>query len=183
MTAEYAALNKALGEKIRMRTAGLALRPVQPADEPFLRRLNAEERSVAYDGLGLPSTLLEKLLECHLRAQADRIARQFPDAEHFIICFVDAPIGRLSLSLEHSQFGRCLRIVDIAVCADMRGRSLGRDVVGSIVAAARALRYGRVTLSVFAANEQAIKFFKKVGFRLKGGADEAQDMPMAFQLP
>ncbi len=166
-----------------MRIAGLLLRPVTAEDDRFLRQLNAEERRVAYDGLALPAPLLEQLLDNHLKVQSDHQAAEFPNAETRIIVDGSEPIGRLTLTLEYSQFGGCLRIVDLVLCPEMRRQGKGRAIVSGIVDLARKMRLSRVTLSIFAANTLAIKFFKKTGFRTQGGADEAQNVPLAFPLP
>jgi len=161
----------------------MSLRPAAALDDAFLIELNADERGIAYRGLGLPDSLVAQMLLSHLEAEIDAHAVQFPDAERMIICRDREPIGRLLVTLEISDFGLCLRLIDLALIAGMRGTGHGRAILCSIVDSARAMRLARVTLKVFAANERAIKLFKRIGFRTQGGVDEGMNVTMAYVLP
>jgi RimJ/RimL family protein N-acetyltransferase len=183
MTAHSFALGQPLAERIRLRDPAMSLRIVAPADMSFQLQLNAEERGAAYAGLGLPDALVEKLLAAHLKAQSDDFRAQYPRAEHLIVSRHGEAIGRLSLTLEVNDFGLCLRLIDILLVQEQRGQGFGRDILCGIIDSARAMRLTRVNLSVFAANERAIRLFKKVGFRLQGGADESLNFAMIYPLP
>jgi RimJ/RimL family protein N-acetyltransferase len=172
-----------LCNRLRLRDPALSLRPVDPLDDDFLIALNVQERGSAYRGLGLSDSLVAKMLAAHRDAEIEARADQFPFAEDLIICCNRHPIGRLAVTLEISDFGLCLRLIDPELSANMRGRGHGRTVLCGIIDSARAMKLARVTLTVFAAKVRAIKLFKHIGFRTQGGADDGMNLTMAYMLP
>jgi RimJ/RimL family protein N-acetyltransferase len=168
--------------RLELRDPALSLRPVTTADDPFLRFLNAQERGAPYAGLGLPDTLLEKILATHLRAQTDGYVAQYRRAEQLMIHREGEPIGRLWLTLEPAPLGQGLRIIDMVLREEVRNNGIGRDILCSLVDSARSIGIARVTLSAFAANERAIKLCKRIGFRLVGGTDEVGNIAMVYPL-
>jgi ribosomal protein S18 acetylase RimI-like enzyme len=74
-----------------------------------------------------------------------------------------APIGRLALA-----GGDCLRIVDIALSPDMRGRGFGSALIGALQREARA-RGLPLRLSVARTNARAGALYRRLGFDSCGG--------------
>jgi GNAT superfamily N-acetyltransferase len=139
-------------------SALLSLRPAQPEDELFLLRLFGETQ----DQLALlrPNQVLwNTLVDIQYRGRKMTYSQHFPAAEDAILCKEDQPVGRL---LIHHEAG-CLRVVDIAVVAQLRGQGIGTWVLRQCQLQAADCGK-RVELSVNPTNP-ALQLYERLGFR------------------
>jgi ribosomal protein S18 acetylase RimI-like enzyme len=152
------------------------IRRLTAADEAFCRALFHEQRAAQFAPLGLSKTVLHAMLDQQFEAQRIAYARQFPDAEQFIIEYAGADVGRVilaqrqrpeALSDSHTPLPAevsTLHLVDITIVAAARCRGIGSDVIGSVARAAHALGATRFTLSVLQTNDAAQRLYERLGF-------------------
>lgn len=152
------------------------IRQLTAADETFCRSLFFEHRAAEFAPLGPSENVLHALLDQQFEAQRIGYARQFPDAEHFIVVHAGIDVGRVILSLQRSppvlpeadakqsQQGVTLHLIDIIIAAAARRRGIGSDVIDSLARAAHALGATRFTLSVLQTNDAARRLYERLGF-------------------
>lgn len=81
-----------------------------------------------------------------------------PGAQHWLASLGETPVGTVRL-LSDGHIGR------MAVLADFRGKHIGRDMLDTVVASAKAQQLPRLRL---AAQQHAIDFYRKAGFKIYG---------------
>jgi GNAT superfamily N-acetyltransferase len=155
-------------------------RAARAADEPFLRALFDDDRRGVFAATGLPEVLLDRLLEQQYRAHTLGRAQTFPDAVQQVILHGATPIGRLTTAVEPFADRRSLRIVDIVLRPEWRGRGLGGGLLGVVARIATAEGYARLTLSASRADEAVRRFYHRLGF-VEIGGDEVH-VAMALDL-
>ena len=135
------------------------LRPFTAADLPFLRILyrTSRERELA----PLPWTEAQKQAFCDLQfdAQLTGYRNAFPGAEHLIIC---SPQGESVGRLITTWTAEGLRVIDISLLPDFRGRGWGARIIERQLEAAAA-RGLDVRLSVDKTNP-ALALYRRLGF-------------------
>lgn len=129
-------------------------RPATPADDAFLRTVYASTRehelaAVSWD----PAQR-----DAFLRMQYDVRERAHRDGRVEVILADDVPAGRLHLDHRAAE----VRVVDIALLGEFRGRGVGRTVLREVLADAGA-RGARVTLHV-AHDNRARTLYERLGF-------------------
>jgi ribosomal protein S18 acetylase RimI-like enzyme len=145
------------------RLGGLHRRPAGMTDDTFLRALFAGSRP---EFAALPPAVREQIVDLQFRAQRRQYLVDAPDASEQVIEDDAEPVGRCWV-----QTGaRAHRLLDIAIDARHRGRGVGTSVLGELQAAA-----GRagvpLELSVWELNHDAIRLYRRLGFRPAGGSN------------
>ena len=140
------------------------VRPVTPADEPFLRALFADERAAEFLGMGLSGAMLAMLIDLQFRAQRSGYRQTCPEAEYLVIQRAGAAVGRLTVAALADQAGSTLHILDLALLRSARGHGIGTDLITSLERAARAAGARQLALSVLDANQGAIRLYERLGF-------------------
>jgi len=148
----------------------LALRPRLPSDDGFLFELFVDVRRPEFEQAGLPEALLNALLADQYRIQALQYAAAHPGAEHRIIEHDGTPVGRLILA----QVPEGLRIVDISLMSNVRGRGLGGRVLSWICEQAGAAGCS-VSLSVLGISP-AQTLYLRHGFRFIDAGEPYRQM-------
>ncbi len=172
-----------LCEGVLLKHALLSLRAQEPTDEVFLDILLKDECGDAFDRLNPPRDLLDKLIRSQRHGEMTRIAKRYRRSEPLIIQKSGAPIGRLTLAHEVTEFGSCLRIADMAILRYHQSRGYGRSILCDIVDSGRRMGFHRVNVTVFAANDVFIPLLKDVGFRAIGTLDPTSQQALMFPLP
>ena len=139
----------------------LTLRPEQPDDAAFLRRLFVANNAGALRDAGIAGPLADNLLALQLRSQTDTYRRQFPDAEFLIIEHGGEAIGRWIADDE----GDAVLIVDFALLPEGQSRGFGAALMGAMmsnaVAIGKALR-----ATVLASNLPSLRMCLRIGMRV-----------------
>jgi ribosomal protein S18 acetylase RimI-like enzyme len=138
--------------------AGVTLRPVTPDDGEFLLHLYATTREEEL--APLPWTDAEKaaFLEMQFDAQASAYQGAYPDGQFLVVLLDGDPAGRLYLGRLPGE----LRLIDVALLPQHRGRRIGTALIDAITS--RADRDGvEVGLHVEPWNP-AKRLYERLGF-------------------
>ena len=144
----------------------IAWRAAGAQDDDLLRSLFAQSRPELEL---LPEPVRDQLVRLQFDAQRDQYRRNAPDAVDRIIEVEQdgrpEPVGRCYLwsgPREH-------RLLDLAIRPQWRRRGIGGAVLGQLCA--EAARTGvPLTLSVWAANQDAQRLYRRLGFVQEPGA-------------
>lgn len=154
---------------------GIELRPTEPADRDFLLSVYYSTRA---DELALlPWTDADKaaFVTSQFEAQDTYYRQVNPDAQFLVVVVEGERIGRLYLNeMDHE-----LRVIDIALLAEHRGRGIGTALMTWIIANADRERRS-VTLHVEPWNP-AKRLYERLGFASEGprGIYEFMRRPVA----
>jgi ribosomal protein S18 acetylase RimI-like enzyme len=152
-------------------SAFFSLRPVQPEDEAFLFRLFGETQ----DQLALirsNQALWKTLVDVQYRGRKMTYSEIYPAAEDAIICRAGEAAGRLLINREPD----CLRIVDIAILAGLRGQGIGSWALRQCQQQAAEAGV-RIDLSVNPMNPARL-LYERLGFQVTG--EGAMHVTMAW---
>jgi len=141
----------------------LQIRPARPEDNGFLESLYRSTR----DDLRLidaADDVIEELISMQYRAQTQGYGDTFPNAMHFVVAHLGAPIGRIVVNFGHNE----VRLVDIAFVPQARGHGYGSHVIRALQLAADRI-HTPVTLSVNRANVAARRTYLALGFAVERG--------------
>jgi ribosomal protein S18 acetylase RimI-like enzyme len=126
-------------------------------DAPTIRPLREGDIQALADVMGLPINLLGN--------RWDEKAAGFREA---LIAEVDGvPVGTVSFN-ENPQFEGLLHLFAFDVAAPFRNRGIGTQLVEAIAVAARDLGLTGVYLEVNVENRDAIRLYKRRGYRVEG---------------
>jgi ribosomal protein S18 acetylase RimI-like enzyme len=138
---------------------GVALRPVSPEDREFLMRVyrSTREEELALTSWGEAEK--SAFIRLQFDAQYGEYGRAYPQGEFQIILIDGEPAGRLYLNRMPEQ----LRIVDIAILPEFRGRGVGGSIIEDVIARGEAEGVP-VTIHVERFNP-AMRLYERLGFR------------------
>ena len=105
------------------------LRTELPADRAFSQRAYAVTRESELALVDWPAETKSAFVEQQFEAQYRHYRQHYPEALFLLVCHHDQPIGRLYLS----QGGTELRLMDIIVLPDWRGKGLGRTLLAAVL--------------------------------------------------
>jgi ribosomal protein S18 acetylase RimI-like enzyme len=136
---------------------GLGLRPVRDGDGELLFRIYASTRAEELAAVPWTDAAKDAFLRQQFAAQAASY-EQYAGRSHQIVLLHDEPVGRLYLARADDE----IRIVDIAVLPEYRGRGIGTALLrGVLDEAASAGR--RVSIHVERSNP-ALRLYRRLGF-------------------
>jgi ribosomal protein S18 acetylase RimI-like enzyme len=136
----------------------LALRPIQDQDRDFVYRVYSATR--AEELAPLPWTEQQKAAFLHQQFEAQRAHYQqhYHDTRYDLILADGEPVGRLYVA----RWATELRIVDIALLPEHRGRGIGTRLVAGLLAEAATAGLP-VTIHV-EMNSPALAWYERLGF-------------------
>lgn len=140
---------------------GVSLRPESAADAPFLRELYVAAYGAGLVMLPVPEAQKHALMEMQFQAQAEHYRRAYPDAAFDVVVRDGEPVGRLCVWRGQTE----IRIVDVALVPEMRGRGIGSRLVGELLEEARG-RCCAVRLRVEPWN-RARRLYARLGFEME----------------
>ncbi|HYP09825.1 MAG TPA: GNAT family N-acetyltransferase [Bryobacteraceae bacterium] len=143
----------------------LSLRPEEPRDREFLARLFASTREQEMQLTGWTSEQQAAFLSMQFQAQTMHYNRIYAGAARCIVLVDDNPAGRLYVF----QGGGELRIVDISLLPQYRGRGVGTTVLRSVIDQAESAGLC-VSLNVAVFNP-ARRLYEQLGFQQTGPGD------------
>ena len=146
-------------------TAGgreVALRPATEADYEDLVRVYASSRAdelaqvVGWDDA-------QKLEFCRSQynAQKSEYDARFPEAEYDVVLLDGRTAGRIWIGRDEQE----IRLLDIALLPEARNQGVGAVLVRALMEESRSSGK-RLRHMVFILNEQALRFYKRLGFRV-----------------
>ena len=136
---------------------GVALRPARPADEPFLCALYASTRQAELAATDWLPEQIDAFLADQFALQSRHYAEHYADAAFSVVEQDGEPVGRLIVLAGADE----VRLVDVSLVAERRGRGLGTALVQRVLAAASGRR---VVLHVEVFNP-ALRLYERLGFR------------------
>jgi ribosomal protein S18 acetylase RimI-like enzyme len=129
-------------------------------DVPFMARLYASTREDELKVLPWTDEQKAEFLNMQFRAQKQFYERQYGDCQFLVIEDQDGTgVGRLYIDRSHDD----IRIVDIALLPQWRGKGLGRELLQEILDEAAAANRA-VTIHVEHFNP-AMRLYERLGFR------------------
>jgi ribosomal protein S18 acetylase RimI-like enzyme len=135
----------------------IELRPVQPADGPFLRRLYGSSRA-ELSLVGWSAEQLDTFLEMQFRARESTYSEQFPAADNLLVLAGGQPAGRLYVERARNE----VRIVDIALLPEHRGSGIGSALIAALQEEAAA---ADLPLALHVENgNRAANLYRRLGF-------------------
>jgi ribosomal protein S18 acetylase RimI-like enzyme len=144
--------------------ADISLRSATAADEQFLKRVHDAARHWEFAFLlqSGDAELYHKIMAQQYESQHRFYFATYDTAHYGIIQWTDRPIGRLYVDYRDDE----VRILDIAVLPDYRGRGIGRIVMRGVCLEA-AMRRLPVRLHVHYLS-RATLFYQRLGFQRIG---------------
>ena len=140
-------------------TPAVDTRPVAPSDDEFLLDVYASTRAEELAPVPWTDEQKRAFLKMQFDAQRGEYFQRFPDADYRVILVAGQPAGRLWVARTPQQ----IRLLDIALLPEFRGRGTGahlvRQLMGEAERAGLPLRH-----MVFQLNEAALRFYERLGF-------------------
>ena len=149
----------------------IATRTVTPEDAQFLVALYASVRTE----LGMlpgDEAFRNQILGMQFRAQQAGYERQFPSARHRILLENGQPVGRLLVNRTSVE----VRLVDISLLPEWRGRGVGGRLISELISEAAEARLP-LRLQVWKDNP-AVRLYRRLGFHITGERDLYLQMEM-----
>jgi RimJ/RimL family protein N-acetyltransferase len=137
----------------------ISLRPVTAEDESLLIRLYGSTRADELAQVPWTDEQREAFIRFQYTAQIAYYQQQFPDAVHSVIVCDGQAAGRLYL---HRRIAE-IRILDIIVAPELRGRGIGQAVLAPLMSEA-ALSEKPLTIHIEPYNP-ICRLFERLGFR------------------
>jgi ribosomal protein S18 acetylase RimI-like enzyme len=140
----------------------LGFRPIAPADEEFLYRVYASTREEELAPVPWDDEQKEAFLRMQFAAQHSHYQEHYADARFEIVLAGEQPIGRLYVDRREDE----LRIIDIALLPEHRGRGIGGRLMRPLLEEAAA---GGLPVRIHVERENpAMRLYERLGFRQTG---------------
>ena len=138
--------------------ATITLRPVEPADEPFLIELYAGTRAEEMALVPWSEEQKSDFVLYQFKAQQQHYQKIYPDASHDIILADDRKVGRLYVARLPTE----IRIVDITVASPERNSRIGTHLLERLMKEAGCVSKPlRVYVETF---NPSMRLFERLGF-------------------
>ena len=138
--------------------ANLGLRPVEPADEPFLVELYAGTRAEEMALVPWSNEEKNTFVLHQFNAQQQHYQKVYPDANHDIILSSDRKVGQLYVARLPTE----IRIIDITVAAPERNSGIGTHLLkGLMEESRRTSKPLRIYIESF---NPSARLFERLGF-------------------
>jgi RimJ/RimL family protein N-acetyltransferase len=148
---------------------GLTLRPCRVADGPFLRLLYRHGREAELAATGWDEVAKRRFCHQQFQAQSDDWKRRFPRARFLLLLKRRQPVGRLYFD----ETGPELRLIDLSLVPEARGRGFGSAILSALIARGTATGKAVIALSVDPRNPRAHALYRRHGF-VETARDEAR---------
>lgn len=138
----------------------VSLRPAAEADEPFLLQVYGSTRAEELAVTGWDEATKAAFVQHQFRAQQDYYRANYTGASYDVILVDGEPAGRLYVARWDDE----IRVMDIALLPEFRGRGAGERLIRELMA--EAADAGKaVTIHVEAQN-RALTLYRRLGFEL-----------------
>ncbi len=136
------------------------LRPITGADMPFLERVYASTRTDELAVTNWSAAQKEAFCRMQFNAQHEHYQRHYSGASFSVIECDEIAVGRLYVD----RWTREIRIVDIAILPEHRGRGIGTRLLGNLQEEAR---FNGKLLSIHVERlNPALRLYERLGFRI-----------------
>jgi len=142
------------------RPGGISFRPIDDADQPFLRDLYASVRAAELAQVPWPEQAKRQFLDVQFALQHRHYLKNYGGADLLLIESDRVPIGRVYVYRAPGE----IRLMEIALVGEWRGRGIGSALVGELIDEAR-IKNCELTLHVEPDNP-AQRLYQRLGFRL-----------------
>lgn len=143
-------------------TNAISLRPIRPEDRDLLCRIYGSTRTEELAPVPWTDEQKAAFVKMQFEAQSAYWDEQYPEAERSIVEVDGVPAGRLYVQ----RWPKEIRLVDIALLPDFRGRGMGTELIqGLFSEAARAGRVVTIHVEIF---NPARALYERLGFASKG---------------
>ena len=149
----------------RLRSLGVHLRPRTEMDADFLRDVYFAYRWEEVERTGWPEVVRRAFLADQHRLQCRHYEEHYPDAAYSVVEEHGQPVGRLYTLYSADD----LRIMDIALMPQARGKGLGGALLEAVLRQAGALGAARISIHV-EQNNPARRLYERQGFSRVGEA-------------
>jgi ribosomal protein S18 acetylase RimI-like enzyme len=139
--------------------ASIALRPIRPADEPFLYEVYASTRQEELAPVPWNEGQKAAFLQMQFDAQHAHYQEHFAGAAFDVVLVDGQPAGRLYVARWPGE----IRIIDVAILPAFRNRRLGTRLLTSLLKEAEAA-HKPLTIHVERLNP-ALRLYERLGFR------------------
>ena len=139
---------------------GLVLRDERDEDEAFLRTLYASTRRDELASVGWSPAQTDAFLRMQFDLQRAHYRRHYTDGSFLIVVIDGRPVGRLYVHYTRQD----VRVLDISLVPEVRGKGIGCWLVGKVLDDAAQLE-APVTLHVAVGNP-ARRLYERLGFRI-----------------
>lgn len=141
-------------------SGAVLLRPATDADLSFLLRLYASTRAEELAAVDWPAEQRDAFVRQQFEAQHAWYREQYVGASFDVVEVEGEPVGRLYVA----RWERAVRIVDVSLLPEWRGRGIGSRLLGALLAEADAV--GKpVSIHVERFNP-ALRLYDRLGFAL-----------------
>ena len=137
---------------------GITLRQAARSDDGFLRNLYASTRSEEMALLDWSDAEKYEFLTMQFDAQTAYWAERYPHTDRLIVTDRGQPVGRLYLDRRDDE----IRVVDIALLSEYRGRGVGRALMQQVISEAHGC--GKAVRIHVERNNPALRLYQRLGF-------------------
>lgn len=137
----------------------VTLRPITPEDEAFLFEVYAGARMEELAQVPWDEAQKKAFLAFQFNAQHQHYRDQFPDATFDVILAAGVPVGRLYVDRRADE----IRILDIALLPEHKGRGIGHALLKDLLAEAEAAGQP-VRLYIETYQQRAQALLQRLGF-------------------
>jgi GNAT superfamily N-acetyltransferase len=139
--------------------SGITLRPIAGADLPFLERVYASTREQELALTDWTDAQKRDFVAMQFAAQHRYYQEHYTRTAFCVVILGDQPVGRLYVDIGAAE----IRIVDIALLPEARGRGLGGALLGAVLREAERLGLpARIHVEMF---NPALRLYQRLGFR------------------
>lgn len=155
-----------LADYLRMFNA----RPAAATDQDFLARLYASTRD-DLKSLTADPAFVASIIGMQQRAQASGYRHSFPDAVYLVLEQEGEPVARIVVNVSSAE----MRLVDIAVMPQVRGKGFGSAVLRALQQCAAENKLP-LTLAVHHSNPNAKRLYQALGFQSRSFDEMSEQM-------
>ena len=134
------------------------MRPRSEEDEALLEALFVQSHAAEFAALQLHEAALQQLLAMQYRGRNMTYAAQYPKASDEVVCVDGVAVGRMTVNRSAEQ----VRLVDIVLREDQRGRGVGSVLLQRLMQEASAAGVP-LRLDVRVGNPAA-RLYERLGF-------------------
>jgi ribosomal protein S18 acetylase RimI-like enzyme len=140
------------------RIVAYALRPVRETDEALLLEIYSSSRADEMALVPWDAATKQAFLQMQFSAQQNHYRAYFPDARHDVILSEERPVGRLYVDRRATE----IRILDIAILPEARGRGIGTQILQDLMKEAAE---ADTSLSIHVESfNRSLDLFQRLGF-------------------